>query len=97
MQVIRNCGLPGEPKHKDVKMRVFDEVFTGCPISSIDRESSEVIRIVNMCEGEMGGVRLPSELMSETAYYHNVRSIVLGEQGRIQKARQKKDKSRNRS
>jgi len=73
---------------------VIDEVFASCPISSINQEASEVIRIVNMCEGEMGGVRLPSQVLSETAYYHNVRSIVLGEQGRIYKIRQKKDKKR---
>lgn len=96
MQEARNCGLPGQPKHKDAGIRVIDEVFTGCPVSSIDTDSSEVIRIVNMCEGEMGGVRLPSQVMAETAYYHNVRSIVLGEQGRLYKIRQNKEKSRKR-
>lgn len=96
LKVARNCGLPGEPKHKDVKLRVLDGVFTGCPISSIDSDSSEVIRIVNMCEGEMGGVRLPSQVLEETAYYHNVRSIILGEQGRLHKMRQGKEKSKRR-
>lgn len=39
-----------------------------------------------------GGGRLPSEILNETNYYLNVRSLILGEMGRIQEYKDKKRK-----
>ena len=99
LQEARNCGLPDyEPPEREegfrplTQIRVIDEVFTECPISAVDLEASQVVSIVNMCEGEFGGRVLPNALLEESKLYHNLRSIVLSEGNRIDKLLDEKRK-----
>lgn len=89
---IRNCDGEGNPRFIKI---VYGHEFLQCPVSAADEEASRIINMVYICEGGgLGGSRvLPSQLLEETAFYLNVRSIVLSEQRKIEKI---KDKQRNR-
>jgi hypothetical protein len=58
----------------------------------------ELIIFVMNCEGGgFGSSRmLPSQLIKETAFYFNVRSIVLSEQRKIEKYKEKQEKRKGR-
>lgn len=88
LKLERNCQGTGNPRFAK---NVYGMVFTSCPLSSINYEVMEVVNIVLLCEGGgMGGSRvLPSVLVGEAVYYFNVRSIVLAEQRRIEKIKDK--------
>ncbi len=79
--------------------RVFDLIFTRCPIREVNPEASDVVHTILTCEGGggFGSSRLlPSDLLGETVFYNNARSIVLTEQQRVQKLRDARDKRRKR-
>lgn len=65
-----------------------------CPIVNVDDDAVELVGIITLCEGGgMGGSRVfPSDIINETAFYFNARSIVLSEKGRIEKIREKRKK-----
>lgn len=91
LQEVRNCeGIEGH----SFALRVYDRVFTRCPLMSLDAEAVSDAQFVLLCEG--GGMSvsriLPSQMLKETAYYFNVRSIILGEQRRIEKIRERSRK-----
>lgn len=87
----RNC----EGKYQPTAIKVMDEIFDRCPISALDAKACEAVAIVEACEGGGfgGGMILPSMLLSESQFYHNVRQIVLHEKWRLSKLRDKKKKS----
>ena len=77
--------------------RVFDLIFTRCPIRELNDEAFEVVSMILTCEGGSGfgsSRLLPSDLLGETVFYNNARGIVLSEQQRIDKIRKKKEKQR---
>lgn len=77
--------------HKDFLIKVHDEILTQCPVSLLDEETIELVNIILMSEGGMGGGRvLPSELLDETAFYFNARAVVLSEQRKIEKLKDRK-------
>lgn len=87
---MRNCNR----ENNTPVAKVFDIVYTTCPIQDLNQEASEVISMVNLCEGGgMGGGRIvPSLLLDEPQFYWNVRLVVLGEMRRIEEfKREKKD------
>ncbi|HKZ36426.1 MAG TPA: hypothetical protein VJ184_02170 [Chryseolinea sp.] len=86
----RNCG----GKYKASAIKVFDKVFTQCPLSDIDRDSIELYNLVMICEGGgMGGSRvMPSQLIEETNFYFSARTIIFDEKRKIDKYRKKKEK-----
>lgn len=57
----------------------------------VDREALEAAHLVMQCAGGGfgGGMISPDFLLSEPAFYLNVRSVVLGEQQRIDKYKDK--------
>lgn len=89
MNVARNCG--GKYPDQGFQLRVIDQVFTECPISSYDPDAVEVLGIINMCEGEFGGQRLPSTVLEETNHYHEARAIILAERGRIERLKKARE------
>jgi len=52
------------------------------------------VNILNMCEGDGSGQMLPEDVLSQTSYYHNARTIVLGEKWRIHEIKEKARKRR---
>ncbi len=75
-------------------IKVFDVYFTRCPLSAVSMEAMEVVNTVFLSEGGGFGASrvLPSAMLTETAFYWNVRSIVLSEHGRLEKLKKKKEK-----
>ncbi len=89
LQEARNCeGIEGHW----FATKVFDHVFTQCPLKSLDSDSLEITQFCLLCEG--GGMSvsrlLPSQALEETAYFWTVRGVILSEQRRIEKMRDKK-------
>lgn len=71
---------------------MFDKLLPQCPVSMVtDGELVEAIGMVNIAEGGgMGGSRVfVSQLIEEPAFYFNIRSIIVGEQSRIEKWKDK--------
>ena len=92
MQGARNCE--DNPGTYSMPIKVFDKVFSQCPLQYVDSDLIDVVQVVYTCEGGgLGGNRiLPSVLLEETAYYFNVRNIVFSEQRRIEKYKDKNQK-----
>jgi hypothetical protein len=92
MAFSRNC----EGDNPKFTIRIIDRMFYQCPLKVIDYDAMEVLSMITICEGGgFGSSRtLPSQLLEETEYFFNARSIILGEQSRIEKWKelQKKDK-----
>jgi hypothetical protein len=78
---------------------LFDKSFRQCPLSVLDADASEVLQMIQMSEGGgFGSSRVsPSQLLSETQYYWNVRVIVMEEQRRIEKIRKAREKAKARN
>ncbi|MDP2815293.1 MAG: hypothetical protein Q8O19_01275 [Rectinemataceae bacterium] len=74
----------------------MDRVFKECPISSFDPDAAELLSVVDSCEGGMGGRRSPADVLSDTNYYYNVRTIVMSERGRIERWKKKKEDKKGR-
>jgi hypothetical protein len=91
MQEARNC----EGKYADVPIKVLSEIYNKCPISALSTNACELLNIVEACEGEFGGQRSPSDFLDETAYYHNVRTIILHEKWRVEQDKEKHKKELN--
>jgi hypothetical protein len=94
LDVARNCdGNTPQP----VGIKVYGDVFYRCPSKLADEEWSRVVNIVSNCEG--GGMAisriLPSQLFNETGFFINVRRIILAEQRRVEKWREKHRKEKD--
>lgn len=88
LQQERNCEEISNPYFV---IDVFERTFVQCPLIALDEEAMRLVNVVLLCEGGgMGGSRiLPSQYLGETAVYWNIRSVVLREQRRIQKIKDK--------
>lgn len=90
----RNC----EGKHKPIAIKVYNEVYDRCPVSLLDADACETVAIVDVWEGGgLGGSSMmPSAFLAESKYAHNVRQIVLHEKWKVEKIKEKEDKSKKR-
>ena len=89
----RNC----EGKYKPFPVKVFDEVHTSCPVSTLSGDWMDVVGLVNMSESSGmggGGFIPPSLLLEETNIFFHYRNIILGEKNRIEKFKDKNKKDK---
>lgn len=90
---VRNC-CGDYPEHMaTAKFNVWGHRMTQCPVSVMQPWASEAMHLVSLCSGEMGGLsRLPiaGGVLDQSSHFYEVRSVVLGEQQRIEAERQKR-------
>lgn len=91
--IARNC----DGKHAPTAIKIIDDVFDRCPVSMLDAGACADVAIIEACEGGgLGGSSiLPSQFLSETQYFHNVRQIVHHEKWKIEKKKDKDKHGRN--
>jgi hypothetical protein len=65
-------------------------------MQAVDPDVFKLVAFVNQCEGGGWGSSriLPSQLLRETAFYLNLRSIILSEKSRIEKIKKEKEKAK---
>lgn len=91
LEFARNCDGKGD---SDFKIKLYYEIFNRCPLNIADDDAWEVVNIVLMAEGGGMGVSriMPSQIMDETNFWWNVRSVIIGEQNKIEKLKPKDTK-----
>lgn len=88
MQDFRNCDGESNP---GFSVKIFDQVWSRCPLKDDSISYMPVVSIINMCETSgMGGSRvMPNDLLEQAERYFVVRGIVLAEHQRIEKLRER--------